>query len=287
MKNGCGVTVENVARGTGNHELWNQHFALGEEQPAMDSKVSSKSSTNVNSGLTATGAQDSPVLLLQPQRIWILGAGHFGRLAAKRLSRRFPDASFLVIDNRPDRLEDIKNTLKMPVALDDAIAYLNTHELSEDLWIIPAVPVHVAFLWLLHQLQHSGPVHPMPVPDEVDAMIPNPYRVASGTVYASFATFRCPDACSEPDDLCTHTRRPRLGNLFEHLARLKARPYHMEVIRSWQLAPGVGGYRVAQLRASLERITHQPGKYLIATSCRCHAVIDALVFHGGRRTVSS
>ena len=159
-----------------------------------------------------------------------------------------------MIDNRPDRLEDIKTHYKMPVALDDAIAYLNTNDLSEDLWIIPAVPVHVAFLWLLHQLQHSGPVHPMPVPDEVDAMIPNPYRVSSGTVYASFATFRCPDACSEPDDLCTHTRRPRLGSLFEHLARLQVRQYHMEVIRSWQLAPGVGGYRVAQLRASLERI---------------------------------
>jgi hypothetical protein len=60
----------------------------------------------------------------------------------------------------------------------------------------------------------------------------------------------------------------------------------MEVIRSWQLAPGVGGYRVAQLRASLERIERQPTKYLIATSCRCHAVIDALIFQGGRRTLS-
>ena len=246
----------------------------------------STSKTTENSGFTATGNQDSSVPLLQPQHIWILGAGHFGRLAAKRLSRRFPDASFLVIDNRPDRLDKIKSTLKMPVALDDAIAYLNTHELSETLYIIPAVPVHVAFLWLVHQLQHSGPVRPMPVPDEVDAMIPNPYRVSSGTVYASFATFRCPDACSEPDDLCTHTRRPRLGSLFEHLARLQARQYHMEVIRSWQLAPGVGGYRVAQLRSSLDRIAHQPGKYLIATSCRCHAVIDSLIFEPGRRTLS-
>jgi hypothetical protein len=258
----------------------------GAEQLAMDSKGYSKSSTNENSELTATGAQDSSVPLLQPQQFWILGAGHFGRLAAKRLSRRFPEASFLVIDHRPDRLEEIEGAYKLPVSLADATNFLNTNDLSEDLWIIPAVPVHVAFLWLLHQLQHSGPVHPMPVPDEVDAMIPNPYRVSSGTVYASFATFRCPDACSEPDDLCTHTRRPRLGSLFEHLARLQVRQYHMEVIRSWQLAPGVGGYRVAQLCASLERIERQPTKYLIATSCRCHAVIDALIFQGGRRTLS-
>jgi hypothetical protein len=50
------------------------------------------------------------------------------------------------------------------------------------------------------------------------------------------------------------------------------------VIRIWQLAPGVGGFRGEQLHAAAGRIHARPGRWIIATSCRCHAVIDALVF---------
>jgi hypothetical protein len=104
--------------------------------------------------------------------------------------------------------------------------------------------------------------------------------VPSGTLYASYATFRCPDACNEPDELCTHTRQPRPGNLFEHLAGLHVTGYAVEVLRSWQLAPGVGGYQGAQLWKLLERVQQSRGRFLIATSCRCHAVIDVLSFGG-------
>jgi hypothetical protein len=212
--------------------------------------------------------------------LWILGAGHFGRIAARRLARRYPEANLLVVDSRREKLLDLKALPRLATRTEDATEFLQRQPLSAEQWIIPAIPVHVALLWLLHALEPDGLAKIHPVPAEVDALVPNPYRMPSGTLYASYATFRCPDACNEPDGLCTHTRQPRPGNLFEHLAALQVAGYAVEVLRSRQLAPGVGGYQGAQLWGLLERVRQQRGRFLIATSCRCHAVIDALSVGG-------
>jgi hypothetical protein len=118
----------------------------------------------------------------------------------------------------------------------------------------------------------------------VETQIPNPYLAPSGSLCASFATFICPDTCNEPDDICTHTKGPRPGNLFDELARIQAPNFDVLVIRSWQLAPGVGGYTGASVGKVRERIEQsEEGRYLIATSCRCHGVIDALGWKRGAR----
>jgi hypothetical protein len=212
--------------------------------------------------------------------LWILGAGHFGRIAARRLARRYPEATLLVVDSQREKLLDLKASPRLTTCTEDAMEFLKRQPLSAEQWIIPAIPVHVAWLWLLHALEPDGLAKILPVPAKVDALVPNPYRVPSGTLYASYATFRCPDACNEPDELCTHTRQPRPGDLFEHLAHLHLTGYTVEVLRSRQLAPGVGGYQGAQLSGLLERVRQQRGRFLIATSCRCHAVIDGLSFDG-------
>lgn len=222
-----------------------------------------------------TGRELAP----QPQRITILGAGHFGQIACKRLIRRYPEAAFLVVDSRPEKLAEIEKSSGLTVLKAEGISFLHGVEADPHHWIIPAIPVHVAFLWLLHALQRDAHARALPVPSTVDGKVPNPYRVASGTLYCSFATFRCPDFCSEPAEICTHTKQPRLGNLYEALGRLELPDYVVRVVRSWQLAPGVGGYRSVQLQDLLEGIQGRQGRYLIATSCRCHAVIDALEFH--------
>jgi hypothetical protein len=48
------------------------------------------------------------------------------------------------------------------------------------------------------------------------------------------------------------------------------------VVRSWQLAPGVGGYPAKYLEERLHEVSRRAGTYLVATSCRCHGVIDLL-----------
>lgn len=211
-----------------------------------------------------------------PERVWILGAGRFGSIACKRLIRRHAQASFLVIDSREEELAKIEEQFGLPVQLREAVSFMSERPLADDIWIIPAVPIHVAFQWLLSQIAGERLIYQTDVPQITDEKVPNPFRMHSKTLYTSFANFRCPDACSEPDEICTHTGKPRPGNLYEHLQQLKVPGFEMIVVRSWQLAPGVGGYPGAALKNALAAITQAPGRYLIATSCRCHAVVDAL-----------
>lgn len=218
------------------------------------------------------GAEPAP---FPPEKVWILGAGRFGRLAAERLKRRLPGADFLVVDDREEKLAALRDDLKVPVIAHDAISHLAEAELADDVWIIPAAPIHVAYLWIMRELEKRGRVRRLPVPSTVDGQVPNPLR-AKETVYASYATFICPDACSEPDEICTHTGLPRVGSLFETIGAIQVPGFKVIVVRSWQLAPGVGGYPGGQLKSVLAEIAASPGEYLIATSCRCHGVIDCL-----------
>lgn len=212
-----------------------------------------------------------------PRKFWILGAGRFGYMAAQRLGRRHPDSSFTVIDTREEKLTRIREELGFTVHTENALSFLTKTALPEDVWIVPAVPIHVAFQWFIARLRAVGQeVHILSVPEAVDQQIPNPYRAPGGTVYSSFATFLCPDNCSEPEGICTSTGKPRLGNLFEHLSRIELPGIKVVVVRSRQLAPGVGGYPGGYLENKLSELSQSAGTYLVATSCRCHGVLDVL-----------
>lgn len=211
-----------------------------------------------------------------PHSIWILGAGRFGRLAAERLSKRYRDADLLVIDRCSDRLISLAEQFGTRASVEDAVDFLSREELREDLWIVPAIPVHAAFQWLLRRAGVLPRAESVPVPESVDPQVPNPFRVPDGTVYASYATFLCPDACSEPEELCTVTQQPRTANLFEELAKMDVPGFGVQVLRSLQLAPGVGGYTGGQLRDLERRVLQEKGPCVVATSCRCHGVINAL-----------
>jgi hypothetical protein len=218
----------------------------------------------------------SPSIFFPPGRIRILGAGHFGLIAARRLWRRYPEAEFLIVDSDQEKLARIREELNLPVRSEDAVSYITREPVEDDVWIIPAVPVHVAFQWILNELNKIGRAQPIPVPGAADTQAPHPLRTPEGTLYASFADFICPDVCSEPDELCTFTREPRRGNLFEHLGGIDIEGYSVVVIRSLQLSPGVGGYPMADLKTALDIISKSAGSYLVATSCRCHGVINAV-----------
>ena len=124
--------------------------------------------------------------------------------------------------------------------------------------MVPSVPVHVAFEWVLNELGRPGTSRRLPVPEEVGSQVPNPLRAPSGALYASFATFVCPDYCSEPDEICTHTGKERPGNLYDFLGGVDVPGFDVLVLRSWQLAPGVGGYPGRSLRNSLPRSAQSP-----------------------------
>lgn len=210
---------------------------------------------------------------------WILGAGRFGLIAVQRLITD-ADHPAVVVDGDRQRLMSVPKDRPVMKVHGDVFVFLSNQNMAQDQWIIPAVPVHVAHGWILMELGKKGMARRLSVPESVDKQVPNPFRTPTGTVYASHATFRCPDNCPEPEDHCTVTKKPRPEKLYQTLRKLSIPAFGSVVVQSRQLAPGVGGYTGAQLKEALKVIETAPGSYLVATSCSCHAVIDALSWDG-------
>jgi len=210
---------------------------------------------------------------------WILGAGRFGRLAVERLLARREPPQLVVVDQNPDKLLLLADR-PLERVNEDVLGFLRANLEEGPDWIVPAVPIHVAFVWLAAELGGVGQVEMLPVPITVDAQVPNPWRDGKGGLYTSVAAFRCPDNCSEPRDRCTATGLRRSDDLFALLARIRVPGSVPLVVRSHQLAAGVGGYRPSALRRLVRGAEAATGSVFVATACRCHGVIHALRFHG-------
>ncbi|MBM3303078.1 MAG: potassium transporter [Deltaproteobacteria bacterium] len=211
------------------------------------------------------------------EEIWIIGVGQFGTLAYRRLSERRKKRRFVLVDPNKENLLRCEG----PHAIleeSDGVDYLTRHlddKGRKPDWIIPALPVHLAAEWILSRLASEG-VRRIPIPPEIEPLLPNPMRGSEGNIYVSHADFRCPDDCAEPRDLCTVTQKPRKQDMFDLLGELRINPFQSMVIRSYQLGPGIGGYRPKQLFALLEGVEQASGSVLVSTACRCHGVITAL-----------
>ena len=61
------------------------------------------------------------------------------------------------------------------------------------------------------------------------------------------------------------------------LGSLSVEGFRVHVIKSRQLAPGVGGYSVGDLKSLMERVeSGGEAKWPVGTACKCHGVISAL-----------
>jgi hypothetical protein len=217
----------------------------------------------------------------------ILGAGKFGRLALNRLTRQDAAASFVVVDRDPAALEmRIDGVPGWTRVLSEAAAFLAQH-LKDDGrwdWIIPMVPVHVAFQWLLAGPLAGSAWQPAAAPEALMELIPGCRRGPQGELYLSRARHRCPDDCAEPE-VCPVTGESRHLPLHQELAALPLAGYEIRVIASRQLAPGVGGYSPRQMLDLARDMRAFPGNVLIATACCCHGVIQGLAQRSGEKRV--
>ena len=93
----------------------------------------------------------------------------------------------------------------------------------------------------------------------------------------SYADFRCPDDCPEPSDHCTVTGKKRGKPLYKLLGDIALPGFRVHVIRSRQLAPGIGGYSIGDLEGLRERVEGGGNsKWLVGTACKCHGIISAV-----------
>jgi hypothetical protein len=214
--------------------------------------------------------------LVTMEEIWIIGVGRFGQIAFQRLTKAEKNRHFVLVDPMAENLRNIKDpTARLEVS--NGIEFLEkrlTYGRKPD-WIIPALPVHLAAEWFL---LHLGPdrLRRVPLPYELDQLVPNPFRGAEGNLYVSHADFKCPEDCDEPRDICSITSEKRKENLYDVLANLGVEQFKPLNIRSHQLGPGIGGYRPEDLFDLMESVDQTRGPIMLSTACRCHGVITGL-----------
>ncbi|MEW6388430.1 MAG: hypothetical protein AB1491_13020 [Thermodesulfobacteriota bacterium] len=205
----------------------------------------------------------------------ILGAGKFGRLAQKRLPQQDASAHLVVVEQDPQALKEAQSLSlgRVTWVAAEALAYLreNLTDSPPWDWLIPMVPIHVAYVWLTEALREEGDWETLKVPGEVGNLVPTVHRGPQGELYLSRATHLCPDDCAEPE-VCPVSGEARDRALYEELAELALPDCRLLIIPSRQLAPGVGGYSPRELLHLKQALSGYQGKALIATACRCHGV---------------
>ena len=176
----------------------------------------------------------------EPKQIWILGAGKFGGKAVDALVRDKTNVSVTVIDRDPERLDLPKVNSVCSDAVDWLLAHFSAGSPAAGV-IIPAIPIHVAAEWLRRALQERGiRVSPADLPESYVRSLPNPIKVGSSKAFASFAEVMCPESCDEPEGYCYLTGNKRETNLYDLLKNEEGPDFTSLVVRSYQLAAGVG-----------------------------------------------
>lgn len=207
--------------------------------------------------------------------VWIIGAGRFGLRALCQLRDRI-HARYVAVDLNPSACDDAQ-TLSEYTICGNGVDFLwkRLNRMGGPKWIIPAVPIHLAYEWMRRGLEGVKILRPMPVPEEVAGRLPNPIPGPGGEIYISNADFTCPGNCAEPDRVCSFTGKPRPRILFQALRSFQHERFRSVVVRSIQLAPGVGGYSPRHLFNALDAILSSDGPVLMSTACKCHGVMHA------------
>ena len=217
---------------------------------------------------------------LPDDAVLIVGAGHFGQRAVRMLSGRSKTPVY-VVDKDRSHLSSVSDAV-VEAIVDDGVRFLadNFSRLSPSNMIVPAVPVHLAFEWLTTYLSDAFRVKRIGVPEGIRASLPHTWLVEDGSLLVSYADFRCPDDCPEPAGYCTVTGEKRGKPLFQLLREIQVMNFAVHIIRSRQLAPGLGGYRVDILREMVTKIVSQKGEnWIIGTACKCHGTLSAMEIH--------
>lgn len=205
----------------------------------------------------------------------IIGAGRAGRRAVEALLRLgFERVS--VVDPDPGRFLGLSPSVK--TIQGEGVGWLARDPGGEKRgeWIVPTLPVHLAYEWLLVRLGPRARRAAVPAP-AVEGL-PGAERTADGGFVLSKAKGLCPADCEERRGCdWSPAGSPTLPQL---LAR-KAREFNLETIRSRPLAPGLGGFPRSALDRLLRQTESRQGRVLVATACRCHGVIHALELNQG------
>jgi hypothetical protein len=206
------------------------------------------------------------------QTVWIIGGGVFGLRAAEALRH----AEILIVEKERQRCRELESagfrTLRA-----DGIGFLaeRLESPSQKVWIVASVPVHLAYEWAQARTSEHLRIEALPMPAEIVGRLRNTFPGVEGQLYASNADFICPPDCPEAGRVCSVTGRRRPRNMHAFIRQIRAAGVKILVVRSFQLAPGVGGLRPRDLFEALRQIQSAATPVVLATACKCHAVLNS------------
>jgi hypothetical protein len=225
------------------------------------------------------GMDDKDLLNLKisEKSVFIIGAGHFGSRAARIICQR-PESVVYILDIDNKRFSQLREVPAKKIN-GDGIKFLvkNFDLLDPGNTIIPAIPLHLAFDWLQGYLgNNKKKVKKISIPKGIEGILPNPQLSRDGSLVTSYADFVCPDDCPEPE-ICTVTGEPHSMPLHERLKNMAVSGFNVHIIRSCQIAPGLGGYTVAELKETVNKLRRKKNEnWLLGTACKCHGIVTAL-----------
>jgi hypothetical protein len=207
------------------------------------------------------------------KRIWIIGAGKFGRRAALLLRQRVRN-EIIIVDKEKQKIMGLDG---VAIAQDGVECLAEKLHRDTNDWIVPAVPFHLAYEWARRKMAPDFLLVPAQTDPGWQNTLPNCVLGGQGQYFVSNANFLCPDNCPEPKDICTYTGFPRPRIMYRFLAEWGGKRFDTTVIRSRQLAPGVGGYPARDIFLLLDHLRAGQGherQFLLATACSCHGVVN-------------
>ncbi len=200
----------------------------------------------------------------------VVGGGRAGRLALLRLGAK---VSALV---EPNPSQEVLAWGGEIIRQDGAAAVAQALEGEQPpRWVVPCLPRHLLLEWLCLSLAGQRP-RLLSLPETALPQAAQRMAGAQGAWYLSLTDTLCPDDCAEPARLCPKTGQERGLSLQRRLAGIKLPGFQVAVLRSYQLAPGVGGLLSSQMLKLRQRMSQLGGSWVLGTSCRCHGVAQAL-----------
>ena len=166
-------------------------------------------------------------------------------------------------------------------------------------YVIPVVPIHLTALIIKRVLKED--TYEL-IPDEdlcsksvhdLENNIMLNHNCEKGVVYLSYAKRdeTCPDDCPGPKKYCPNFDREKPITITKYVRKfynvsntfnlLKQEGRLVINIHSFQLKPGLGGIKgddlymiLSKLSKNLENIRKSRIKFIIATTCNCHGVLN-------------